>query len=38
MKVLVERKQRIRFQLPEHAAEFLLDPVDGVEKIAAINP
>jgi len=33
-KVFVEREQRIRFQLPEGAAEDLLDPVDPVKEVA----
>jgi hypothetical protein len=38
MKVVVQRKQRIGLQLPEHPAQLLFDAIDGVKEVAAAHP
>jgi hypothetical protein len=37
VKVLIQRKERIRLQFAEPASQLLLDAVDRVEKIAAVH-
>src|SRR5258708_26145344 len=37
IKVVVQRKQRIRLQLPENPAKFLFDSVDRMKEIAATH-
>ena len=37
VKVFIQGKQRVRLQLAKYLAKFLLDPVDGMEEVAAIH-
>src|SRR6185436_2938585 len=36
--VLIQRKQRVGFQLPEHASQALLDSIHRVKEVSSIHP
>jgi hypothetical protein len=37
VEIVVHGEERIGFEFPKHAAQFLFDPVDGVEEIPAVH-
>lgn len=37
MKVLIQREKAVGLEFPEDTAEFLLNPVNGMEKVAAVD-
>ena len=36
VEILVQGKQRVGFQFPEHASELLLDPIDRMEEVSPV--
>jgi hypothetical protein len=37
VEVIIHRKKTIGFELTEHSAQFLLEPVHGMKKVSAIH-